>query len=49
MLSPGLFFSFFFEIFIVWGVRGVEGQKIAENENKNILLSCAISQEQYSI
>ena len=48
MISPGIFFIFF-EIFIFWAVRGVKGQKIAQNEKRKLHLSCAISQEQYSI
>ena len=33
-ISPGFFFSFFFEILIFWVVRrgGVKGQKIAQNK-----------------
>ena len=47
MISPG-FFSFFL-IFIFWAVRGLKGQKIAQNEKKKLHMSHAISQEQYSI
>ena len=32
MISPGVFFIIFFEIFISWAVRGVKQQKIAQNE-----------------
>ena len=39
------FFSFFL-ILIFWAVRGVKGQKIAQNEKYQLHLSCAISQEQ---
>ena len=31
MISPGVFFHFY-EILTFWAVRGVKGQKIAQNE-----------------
>ena len=31
MISPGFFFHFY-EILTFWAVRGVKGQKIAQNE-----------------
>ena len=33
MLSPGVFF-FFFEIFIFQAVRGVKGQRMAQDDKK---------------
>ena len=48
MISPGVFF-FFFGILIFWAVRGIKGQKKVKNEKEQLHLSCAISQEQYSI
>ena len=37
MISPGNFFSFFFEVLFFWSVRGVKGQKIAQNEKKKYI------------
>ena len=35
MISPGFFWFFFiFDIFIFQGVRGVKGQKIAQDDQK---------------
>ena len=48
MISPGVFFHFF-KMFIFWAVREVIGQKNAQNEKQQLHMSCAISQEQYSI
>ena len=48
MISPGAIFHFL-EILIFWGVRGVKGQKIAQNEKLQLHPSHAIYQEQYSI
>ena len=48
MISPGAFFFNFFGMFIFWAVRGVKGQKIAQNEKEQLHLSRPISQEQYS-
>ena len=48
MISPGVSFHFL-KILIFWAVRGVRGQKIAQNEKQQLHLSLAISQEQYSI
>ena len=45
MISPGVFF-FFFKTLIFWVVRGIKGQKMAQNDKK-FCLSCFISQEQY--
>ena len=39
----------FFGIFMFWAVKGVRGQKIIHNEKYQFYLSCAISQEQYSL
>ena len=41
-------FFLFFKILIFWVVRGVKGQKMAQNEKK-LCLSCSISQEPYII
>ena len=41
-------FCSFFKILIFWGVSGVKGQKIVQNDKK-ICLSCSISQEPYII
>ena len=41
IISPGFFHSF--EIYIFWAVRGVKGQKIAQNEKYQLHLSCTIS------
>ena len=50
MISPGFFFLFFFFLILIfWAVRAVVGEKIAQNENWQLHLSCAISQGQYSI
>ena len=48
MISPRFFFRFF-EIFIFRAVRGVKGQKIAQNEKEQLHPSHAISQKQYSL
>ena len=42
-------FFHFFEILIFQALRGVKGQKLAQNEKELLHLSCTISQEQYSI
>ena len=41
------FFNFF-KILIFWGVRGLKGQKIIQNDKKSCLL-CSITQEPYII
>ena len=56
MIFPGFRFIFF-EILIFWAVRGgargggwgVKGQKIAQNEKKQLHPSHVISQKQYNI
>ena len=48
MISAGAFLHFC-EVFISWAVRGVKGQKAAQNEKQQLHLSHTISQEQYSI
>ena len=42
-------FFHFFKILIFWVVRGVKGQKIAQNEKEKLHLSDVVSQEQCSI
>ena len=37
MISPDAFVIFFFLNFDFWAARGVKGQKIAQNENKNYI------------
>ena len=34
MISPDVFFFYFFKILIFWVVRGKKGQKIVQNEKK---------------
>ena len=43
MISPGIFFFFFFDIFIFWAVRGVKGQKMAQDDKKNMSVAVDIS------
>ena len=46
IISPGVFFNF--KILIFWVVRGLKGQKMAQNDKK-FCLSHSISQEPYII
>ena len=39
MISPGFFFSFFWN-FLFWAVRGVKGQKIAQNKKQQLHSPC---------
>ena len=48
MIFPGVFFQLFKNL-VFKAVRGVKGQKIAQNEKKQLHLLLAISEEQYSI
>ena len=48
MISPGILL-YFSEIFIFWAAMGLKGQKMAQNEKKQLHLSRGICQEQYSI
>ena len=41
MISPWIFFHFY-EILIFWVVRGVKGQKVAQNKKLQLHLSRAI-------
>ena len=41
-------FFHFFEFFVFWAVKGVEGRSIAQNETNNYIRQGAISLEQYS-
>ena len=42
MISPGVFFFIFVDIFIFWAVRGVKGQKIAHDDKKNLSVAFVI-------
>ena len=42
MISPRAFLIFF-EIFIFWAVRGVKGQKNAQDDKKNLSVAVDIS------
>ena len=48
MISPGIFL-FFLKCLFLGQDMGVKGQKIVQNEKKQLHPSHAISQEQYSI
>ena len=41
-ISPGVFFHFF-DIFIFQDVRGVKGQKMAQDDKKNLSVAVDIS------
>ena len=45
MISPGVFFIF--DIFIFWAVRGVKGQKIAQDDKKILSIAFQEFQEPY--
>ena len=47
VISPGIFFIFFFLILVFWAVREVKGQKIAQNEKWQLHPLHVISNEQY--